>query len=346
MTDQNYIRRLPAPAPVSKQVWPEGTTPTVSVCCLAYNHENFIRDCLNGFLMQETSFPIEVLVHDDASTDRTASIIREYEERYPNEIKPIYQEENQWSKGIRPTVEFNFPRAKGKYIAMCEGDDYWTDPLKLQKQVDFLEKNKDFAITHHKTDLLKDGKIQPDYLNSNTPEITTICDLAKGNYIRTLSMVFRNPQYEGFFSKFPNTPIGDFPLSLAILDHFQAKVRYFPQIMGTYRVHQGGIHECQSEECKILNTAITIENLINSSIIKNKDAVCLLEEFHNKLFLRLYKTSNDKKKKMEYLKNSVKYSDKEIQNMINEINELKNNFPYKIYRHLSKIFTIIKKILI
>ena len=114
--------------------------PLVSICCLAFNHEPYIREALEGFLMQKTDFPIEVLIHDDASTDGTASIIREYEERFPDIIKPIYQTENQYSKGIKNISGiFNFPRAKGKYIAMCEGDDYWTDPYKLQKQIDFLD---------------------------------------------------------------------------------------------------------------------------------------------------------------------------------------------------------------
>ncbi|HHX61228.1 MAG TPA: glycosyltransferase [Epulopiscium sp.] len=106
-------------------------TPLVSICCLAYNHEKFIRQALDGFIMQESNFPIEVLIHDDASTDDTANIIREYEKKYPEIIKPIYQTENQYSKGVGISVTYNFPRAKGKYIAMCEGDDYWTDPYYL-----------------------------------------------------------------------------------------------------------------------------------------------------------------------------------------------------------------------
>jgi len=117
----------------------------VSICCLAYNHEPYIRECLEGFMMQKTTFPFEVLIHDDASTDNTATIIREYEAQYPDIIKPIYQSENQYSKGVGVTRVYQFSRAKGKYIAMCEGDDYWTDPYKLQKQVDFLEANPDYS---------------------------------------------------------------------------------------------------------------------------------------------------------------------------------------------------------
>ena len=100
----------------------------VSVCCLAYNHEPYIRQCLDGFVMQKTNFKFEVLIHDDASTDETEEIIRDFERRYPSIIKPIYEETNQWVKGRKGSAVFNFPRAKGKYIALCEGDDYWTDP--------------------------------------------------------------------------------------------------------------------------------------------------------------------------------------------------------------------------
>lgn len=111
----------------------------VSISCITYNHEPYIRECLDGFIMQKTDFAFEVLIHDDASTDKTADIIREYEAKFPNLIKPIYQTENQFSKKVGSiNAKFNYPRAKGKYIALCEGDDYWTDPLKLQKQVDFF----------------------------------------------------------------------------------------------------------------------------------------------------------------------------------------------------------------
>ena len=116
-------------------------SPVVSVICCTYNHEPYIRQCLEGFMMQKTDFPFEVLVHDDASTDNTSSIVKEFEAKFPDIIKPIYQLENQYHKKIDILTTYLFSRAKGRYIALCEGDDYWTDPLKLQKQVDFLEQN-------------------------------------------------------------------------------------------------------------------------------------------------------------------------------------------------------------
>lgn len=122
--------------------------PLVSICCITYNHENYIRDAIEGFLMQETDFPFEIIIHDDASTDATADIIREYERKYPDIIKPIYQTENQYSKGEKVTL-FTLKAARGKYIALCEGDDYWIDPLKLQKQINEMEKRPECYISFH-----------------------------------------------------------------------------------------------------------------------------------------------------------------------------------------------------
>ena len=125
--------------------------PLVAIKCLVYNHEPYLRDCLEGFVMQQTNFPFVAIVHDDASTDGSAAIIREYEEKYPNIIKPIYETENQYSKrdgSLGRIMNAAVDATGAKYVAMCEGDDYWTDPLKLQKQVDFLESHIDYGLVH------------------------------------------------------------------------------------------------------------------------------------------------------------------------------------------------------
>ena len=121
----------------------------VSVYCLTYNHEKYIRDALEGFVSQKTDFAYEVLVHDDASTDSTAKIIREYAEKYPGIIKPILQTENQYSKNVKIVKTIITPLLRGKYIAICEGDDAWIDPNKLQKQFDFMELHPECSLCVH-----------------------------------------------------------------------------------------------------------------------------------------------------------------------------------------------------
>ena len=129
--------------------------PLVSVSCMTYNHAAYLRQCLDPILAQQTSFPFEIVIHDDASTDGTIGIIEEYVAKYPGIIIPIYQKENQYSKGIRGLPSrYNYPRCRGKYIAVCEGDDYWTDPQQLQKQVDFLEAHEDYVMTYHDMDVV------------------------------------------------------------------------------------------------------------------------------------------------------------------------------------------------
>ena len=123
----------------------------VSVFCTAYNHEEYIRDALEGIVSQQTDFPFELLVNDDASTDGTAAIIREYAEKYPDIVRPFYQEKNLFSQGLDIYYAVFFPNASGKYMASCEGDDYWTDPTKLQRQVDFMEAHPEYSACVHNT---------------------------------------------------------------------------------------------------------------------------------------------------------------------------------------------------
>ncbi|WP_432671698.1 glycosyltransferase [Flavobacterium sp. SM2513] len=218
--------------------------PLVSISCITYNHVNFIRECLDGFLMQKCNFDFEILIHDDASTDGTSDIIREYYDKYPNIIKPIIQVENQWSRGIRKmTLTFNIPRAQGKYIAMCEGDDYWTDPLKLQKQVNFLENNTNYVLVGNLASKIYESE------NFNTlhkPKIALNCDfdfdtkyLMLKNPISTLTVCFRN----GLIKEFPEVYFqgsgGDRRLYM-LLSQF-GKCRYTQDVSGVYRIHSGGI---------------------------------------------------------------------------------------------------------
>ncbi len=164
--------------------------PLVSVGIITYNHEKYIRQCLEGVMMQKTNFPFEVIIGEDCSTDNTRSIIQEFEAKYPGIIKPIYHEKN--VGGARNAYEFCYAHVKGKYIAMCEGDDYWTDPYKLQKQVDFLEQNPDCVMCfHHVNRVNQYDEILERQKPADKVTYHNWKDLFRLN-IDTLSIVFRN----------------------------------------------------------------------------------------------------------------------------------------------------------
>lgn len=162
----------------------------VTIRCTAYNHEPFIRACLEGFVMQKTNFRFEAIVHDDASTDGTAAIIREYAEKYPDIIKPIFETENQYSKGTLGKIMDE--ASKGKYIAFCEGDDYWTDSLKLQKQVDFLESHLDCSLCFHNAIMhWEDGRADDAIFSNVESRYYTGVEIFEKWIIPTASVVIR-----------------------------------------------------------------------------------------------------------------------------------------------------------
>ncbi|MEG1865343.1 MAG: glycosyltransferase [Bacteroides sp.] len=209
----------------------------VSVCCLTYNHEKYVRQCLDGFIMQKTNFIFEILVHDDASTDKTQDIIREYEAKYPHFIKPVYQKINQYSQGISPLRDELFPKVKGKYIAICEGDDYWIDPLKLQKQIDFLETHEDYGLIHTDFIVVNESKIKEYRITkcTNNPK-----DLLKlillGKYdIGTLTVLFRKSLYDKIphYYKSQNFLMGDLPLWIEMAN--ETKFKYLESVTAAYR---------------------------------------------------------------------------------------------------------------
>lgn len=214
--------------------------PVISVCCLAYNHEPYIRQAMNGILMQKTEYPFEVIIHDDASTDHTADIIREYEQKYPTIIKPIYQKINQMSQGKRILRDFVFPKIQGKYIAWLECDDFWTDPEKLQRQVSYMEAHPECSGTFHAANWLVNEKII-----KNDRHFEQECDvtpqqviLGGGEYCASASLCYRS-QYAFDWPHFREIAnVGDYPLQilLALRGHFH----YFPQIMSGYRLGHVG----------------------------------------------------------------------------------------------------------
>lgn len=218
--------------------------PLVSVCCATYNHVMYIEDALEGFLIQETNFPFEILIHDDASTDRTSDIIREYAVKYPRLIKPIYQTENQYSKGIKISPSFNLPRAKGDYIAMCEGDDFWIDSKKLQIQYQFMSDHDECSLSFHDSIvrdeiLMLKGHSDTRFCSSLRKKDFTTEDVIKNWFIPTQSMFIRRsalsvfPQWTNF--------IINVDWAIHMICSLQGKIMYVDKVMSVYRHHENGV---------------------------------------------------------------------------------------------------------
>ena len=212
----------------------------VSIVCNAYNHEKYIKDALDGFVMQRTSFAYEILIHDDASTDQTAEIIREYEKKYPELIKPIYQTENQYSQHNGVIKRLQSERVKGKYVATCEGDDYWTDPCKLQKQYDFMEAHPEYTLCGCSTKVVNvlSGKLQNRCTTDEDRDVTFEEFLMPRNgrpfplasfFMR--AEIWKTRPSWGF-------PVGDLPLTYYAA--MQGKVRMLADEMCVYRWFSNG----------------------------------------------------------------------------------------------------------
>lgn len=234
--------------------WLKNTEPLVSVCCITYNHVSYISEGIDSFLMQETNFPFEILVYDDASTDGTEQIVLEYVEKYPGIIRAVIQTENQYSKVGLKITNLLFSKAKGSYIALCEGDDYWTDRTKLQKQVQFLEDHPEYVITYTNSQAFNEkGPVNIDF--GGAKRDVSADELKKGIPIYTLTTCFRNV-IEGMPMDLLSAKLGDI-IIWSLLGAY-GKGKYLADILpAAYRVHEEGVFSMQSEQQKIRMTLIT-----------------------------------------------------------------------------------------
>lgn len=220
---------------------PRAAEPLVSVCCVTYNHARFIRDALEGFLMQEADFPFEVIVHDDCSTDGTTELLREYEARFPGRLRVMYEEENQFSKG-KKMFALTFAEARGKYVALCEGDDYWTDPRKLARQAALMEAHPEYAFSFHPARWLDhqgaevvERKFAPPFVR----ESYTIDDLLEqGNFIPTCSTMFRGELLRDYPAWMYRTSYGD--VALYLYAATRGRIGFVGEPMAAYRFHGAG----------------------------------------------------------------------------------------------------------
>ncbi len=231
----------------------------VSVLCATYNQEKYIRQALEGFVMQKTTFPFEVIVHDDASTDKTPEIIKQYAKKYPNIIKPIYQKENQYSKGELINIKCLFPKAKGKYLAFCEGDDFWTDENKLQIQYDIMEKNPNCHLCLHKVRAISENgkELNKAYPNFNlqekmmNPEDFFKYSIARQNF-HTSSYFIKSEEFKNYINEFVKIinlfrkeSIGDVPM-IFYFGHLGG-IYYINKIMSKYRMFSNGSWSLKSK---------------------------------------------------------------------------------------------------
>ena len=274
---------------------------TVSVCMITYNHEKFIQEAIEGVLMQQCDFEIELILANDCSTDKTDLVIQEIIKTHPraNWIKYTNHSKN---KGMMPNFIWALQQCKGKYIALCEGDDYWTDPLKLQKQVDFLEVNIDYNICFHKVEIYNqvESSLKFDTITREVLETTNIEDLASGNFIHTPSVVLRNNfTIPKWFSK---AKLGDWTLYMfAIKDK---KIKKLDEVMSVYRLHNQGIWANKSSKFRILNTMQCFELLIKSKEIDSKVKLVLkyqVENFKSQLPEKMNRINQFFKKSRRFL---------------------------------------------
>ncbi|MFL0352400.1 glycosyltransferase [Xanthomarina sp. GH4-25] len=269
----------------------------VSIIMMTYNHEKYIEKSINSVLMQETNFDFELIVSNDCSLDSTDKIIKKILKEHPFSKRVIYNC-NSKNIGMQPNFVKAFGFNKGEYISLCEGDDYWTDPLKLQKQVDFLDANLDYNICFHSIKVFNEDTqhLESDFITRNVNETTTVVDLAQGNYIHTPSVMLRNNfTLPKWFSK---VPIGDWVLyMIAIKDK---KIKKLNDVMAVYRSHQEGVWSGKSRLLKLKMTIFTFSTVYNRVPLDTKSKEYLKNEIDK------FKTKYKKQRKSAVFFRKVK----------------------------------------
>lgn len=310
----------------------------VSICCTAFNHEKYIKQALDSFLMQKANFEFEIIVHDDASTDKTREIIEEYEKRYPDIIKPIYQSINQYSKKVNIFSEIIWPKAKGKYIALCEGDDYWTNPLKLQKQVDYMEMNPNCTLCFHNAIIIEHETVITDKKlinNIRDNNIFNTGEMAILGFIPTASQFFRKTSIDNLPEWYNKAIIGDYPLQIITASHGYAY--YINETLSAYRMGVQG-----SASYKYSKKSIDKKIEYNNAFISIIDS---LDEYTKYKYTELF---NKAKLQWEFqvlvLEKNIKQFKKEkyalYYNSLGTIGKIKLNFRCYFPNMFDKLISI------
>ena len=242
----------------------------VSIRCLCYNHEKYLRRSLDGIVNQKTNFRFEAIIHDDASTDNSQAIIKEYAEKYPEIIIPILQKENQYSKDPHISQYIIRPIVRGKYCAICECDDYWTDLNKLQQQVDFLEKHSEYSICGHAYDVVEENE---HIVNHKIRENKQNHDISLNDIImnydlpQTATLVYRTDKWMKMPDFFSKCMVGDYPLMLYM--GTCGKMFYINKNMSCYRLHDKGSWVSETRKNPI-EFRTHVDLLINMLVEYNK----------------------------------------------------------------------------
>ncbi|MBQ4820289.1 glycosyltransferase [Aquimarina sp. MMG016] len=248
----------------------------VSIAIITYNHEQFIKNTIEGILMQETDHSYEIVIGEDNSTDSTKEILLEYKKTYPDKFNLKIRDKN---IGMMPNFIDTLKSCTGEYIALCEGDDYWTDPLKIQKQVDFLDTNPEYHICYHEAQVLENNKLREDTITRKVPNTSTINDIAQGNFMHTPTVMLRNNfEIPDWFFK---TPLGDWSLYMISIKNKKAKK--LADSMAVYRIHDSSVWSSKSD-IKRLQGTINAIDLLTSSKLFDSDIVTILD--NNKMIYK------------------------------------------------------------
>jgi glycosyltransferase involved in cell wall biosynthesis len=237
----------PAPPPLRSEDeivarW-QGGDPVVTCICNTYNHVGFIGDALRGMLGQVTGFPFEIIVHDDASTDGTADVVRDFAARYPRIVRPVFQSVNQYA--VTKPITFTLPLARGEFLAWCEGDDYWLDPHKLERQVGRLRADRDAVLSHHDVLVIEDGLViaGPD---PRSPSDLSSSELRRGRFVPVCSWLFRRAALNLDFLPYCRTPVNGDKFILSALGLHGGSAFASDVGPAVYRHHSGGVWSSRS----------------------------------------------------------------------------------------------------
>ena len=312
----------------------------VSICCMTYNQADYIKDAIESFLMQKTNFKFEIIIHDDASKDNTQKIIKEYEKKYPDIIKPIYQVENQYSKGEKIEL-LMFEKAQGKYIALCEGDDYWVYKEKLQKQVEYMEEHPECSLCFHDAKIFDEKTkkfFKYKYQNKRCKKkngIYTAGELELYGFIPTASYLFKKEHVSEMPEFFYRSIVGDKPLRLILASYGYAFE--INKIMSVYRKGTG----------ISVTDRFNLNNEMKKKAIKHYEDLIKIIDGFNEFSSWKFKDEMEiskKKLKISILENEEKYSEILKNPEFRKILTKKIKLKYFIKLHFPKLFLKIKKL--